>query len=104
MNNKVYRKIHKVFGNVITLIAEGISYGELAEVRSRRGLSLAEVIHIEGNLVHLQVFAGNIGVSTKDEVRFLERGMRVSFSDNLFGRIFNGSGQPLEGGNTRSIL
>ncbi|MGQ3684471.1 MAG: V-type ATP synthase subunit B [Candidatus Loosdrechtia sp.] len=98
MNNKVYRKIHKVFGNVITLIAEGISYGELAEVRSRRGLSLAEVIHIEGNLVHLQVFAGNIGVSTKDEVRFLERGMRVSFSDNLFGRIFNGSGQPLDGG------
>jgi V/A-type H+/Na+-transporting ATPase subunit B len=98
MNNKVYRKIHKVFGNVITLIAEGISYGELAEVRSSRGFSLAEVIHIEGNLVHLQVFAGNIGVSTEDEVRFLERGMQISFSDNLFGRIFNGSGQPLDKG------
>lgn len=98
MNNKVYRKIDMVSGNVITLIAEGVSYGELAEVHSKHGISLAEVIYIDNNRVHLQVFAGSLGVSTEDEVRFLERGMQISFSDNLFGRIFNGSGQPLDRG------
>lgn len=98
MNNRVYKKIDNVSGNVITLKAEGVSYGELAEVRSKRGLSLAEVIHLDGSQVHLQVFAGSLWLSTEDEVRFLERGMQVSFSDNLFGRIFNGSGRPLDRG------
>lgn len=98
MNNKVYKKIVKVSGNVITLMAEGIRYGELAEVRSKNGISLAEVIYLDGEWVHLQVFAGSLGVSTEDEVRFLERGMRISFSDNLLGRIFNGSGRPLDRG------
>lgn len=98
MNNKVYRKIDKVSGNVITLKAEGVRYGELAELRSKRGLSLAEVIHLDDDQVHLQVFAGSLGVSTEDEVKFLEHGMHISFSDNLFGRIFNGSGQPIDRG------
>lgn len=98
MNNKVYRKIDKVSGNVITLKAEGVRYGELAELRSKRGLSLAEVIHLDDDQVHLQVFAGSLGVSTEDEVKFLEHGMHISFSDNLFGRIFNGSGHPIDRG------
>ncbi|MEE0897348.1 MAG: V-type ATP synthase subunit B, partial [Acutalibacteraceae bacterium] len=46
----------------------------------------------------LQVFAGGQGVSTGDEVRFLGHEMRVSFSDDLLGRIFNGSGEPRDKG------
>ncbi|UWV00036.1 V-type ATP synthase subunit B, partial [Treponema pallidum] len=38
------------------------------------------------------------GISTGSEVRFLGRGMLVSFSDYLLGRIFNGSGVPRDGG------
>ncbi|MEW5817122.1 MAG: V-type ATP synthase subunit B, partial [Spirochaetota bacterium] len=38
------------------------------------------------------------GISTGDEVRFLGHPMRVSFSDNLLGRIFNGSGRPRDNG------
>ncbi|MEE1503003.1 MAG: V-type ATP synthase subunit B, partial [Acutalibacteraceae bacterium] len=46
----------------------------------------------------LQVFAGGQGISTGDEVRFLGHDMRVSFSDDLLGRIFNGSGEPRDKG------
>ena len=46
----------------------------------------------------MQVFAGGRGVSTGDEVRFLGREMQVSFSDDLLGRIFNGSGEPRDQG------
>ncbi len=46
----------------------------------------------------LQVFAGARGVSTGDKVRFLGHPMRVSFSDDLLGRIFDGGGVPRDRG------
>ncbi|MDD4961285.1 MAG: V-type ATP synthase subunit B [Candidatus Marinimicrobia bacterium] len=95
---KVYNKILSIVGNVISVRAEGVSNEELAEVRTRRGTSLAKVIKIERDLVSLQVFAGSRGISTNDEVRFLGNAMRVSFSENMLGRIFDGSGQPRDKG------
>ncbi|MDA3849948.1 MAG: V-type ATP synthase subunit B [Spirochaetaceae bacterium] len=95
---KVYSKIESIAGKVITVKADGILYGELAEVSTSFGKSLAEVIKIDKELVSLQVFAGGRGVSTGDELRFLGHPMKVSFSDNLMGRIFNGSGDPRDHG------
>ena len=96
--SKVYNKIESVTGNVITVKAEGIRYNELAQINTRFGKSLAQVNKIDGDIVSLQVFAGGKGVSTGDEVRFLGHEMRVSFSDDLIGRIFNGSGEPRDKG------
>ncbi len=96
--NKVFNRIESITGNVITVRASGVKYGELAQITTRFGKSLAEVNKIDKDLVSLQVFAGGQGVSTGDEVRFLGREMRVSFSDNLLGRIFNGSGEPRDKG------
>jgi V/A-type H+/Na+-transporting ATPase subunit B len=95
---KVYSKIESISGNVITVTATGIRYKELAVVDTRFGTSLAEVIRLYRDKVSLQVFNGGRGVSTGDEVRFLGDPMRVSFSDNLLGRIFDGSGRPRDGG------
>jgi len=96
--NKVYSHIESITGNVISVRAANIAYGELAEVTSRYGISLAETIRLDKDLVYLQVFAGGRGVSTGDEVRFLGHPMQVSFSDNLMGRIFDGAGVPRDGG------
>ncbi|MFR8032862.1 MAG: V-type ATP synthase subunit B [Lachnospiraceae bacterium] len=96
--NKVYNRIESITGNVITVRAKGIRNNELATVSTRFGKSLAEVNKIEGDLVSLQVFAGGKGVSTGDEVRFLGHEMQVSFSEDLFGRVFNGSGEPMDKG------
>jgi V/A-type H+-transporting ATPase subunit B len=95
---KIYSRIESIAGNVITVTAEGVLYGHLAEVKSQYGTSLAEVIRLEGNKVALQVYAGGRGISTGDEVRFLGHPMQVSFSENLLGRIFNGSGVPRDNG------
>ncbi len=98
--NKVFNRIESIVGNVITVRAENIRYNELAQISTRFGKSLAEVIKIDEDLVSLQVFAGGKGISTGDEVRFLGHEMRVSFSEDLLGRIFNGSGDPRDGGPT----
>ncbi len=96
--NKVYNRIESITGNVITVRATGVRYKELAQINTRFGKSLAQVNKIEGDLISPQVFAGGQGVSTGDEVRFLSREMQVSFSEDLLGRIFNGSGEPRDKG------
>ena len=96
--NKIYSKIESISGSVITVRSEGVKYNELAEIETAFGTSLAEVNRIDGDIVSLQVFAGGRGVSTGDKIRFLGREMQVCFSDNLLGRIFNGSGEPRDKG------
>nr|MDE5898150.1 V-type ATP synthase subunit B [Treponemataceae bacterium] len=46
--NKVYSKIESITGSVITVKADNVSYGELAEIETRYGKSLAEVNKIDG--------------------------------------------------------
>jgi V/A-type H+-transporting ATPase subunit B len=95
---KVYSRIESIKGNVISVRASDVTYGELAEVSTRFGVSLAEVNRLADDVVSLQVFAGGRGISTGDEVRFLGNPMRVSFGDSLKGRIFTGSGEPRDKG------
>ena len=95
---KVYSKIESITGSVITVRAEDIRYGDLAEVDTVFGTSLAEVNRLQNDLVSLQVFAGGRGISTGDTVRFLGRPMQVPFSENLMGRVFSGSGTPRDNG------
>ena len=95
---KVYNKILSIVGNVITVKAKDVANEELAEVSTDRGKTLAQVIKIEDEIVSLQVFSGSKGVATNDEIRFLGHPMKVSFSENMLGRIFDGSGEPRDNG------
>ncbi|NLL83458.1 MAG: V-type ATP synthase subunit B [Lentisphaerae bacterium] len=96
--NTVYHQIDHIAGSVITLCASGVKYRELAEVTSRTGTSLAQVIKLDGDTVSLQVFAGARGIATDARVRFLATTMRVPFSDALLGRAFTGSAKPRDNG------
>jgi len=91
---KYYDEITRIAGNVVTVKATAVGYDELAVITSDHGTSLAQVIHVQRDEVSLQVFAGTQGVSTGDKVRFLGHPMRVPFSEDLLGRVFDGSGRP----------
>ncbi len=95
---KIYTKIESIVGNVITVRAEGVRNSDLAEITTSSGKSYANVIKLDHDLVSLQVFAGGQGVSTGDSVRFLGVPMRVSYSNDLLGRVFNGAGEPRDKG------
>jgi len=95
---KFYSHIIQIVGDVITVEAEGVGNMEIALVTTGQGTSLAQVIRLDGKKVFLQVFAGSRGISTGDRVRFLGHPMRISTSSALLGRIFNGSGRPLDRG------
>ncbi|MCL1814907.1 MAG: V-type ATP synthase subunit B [Treponema sp.] len=95
---KIYSKIESITGNVITVRAEGVRYGDLARIETGFGPSLAEVNRLAGDMVSLQVFAGGRGISNGDTIEFLGHPMEVSFSENLLGRVFTGSGDPRDKG------
>jgi V/A-type H+-transporting ATPase subunit B len=95
---KIYSDILQIAGDVITVEAEAIGVMEIAEIATRFGVSLAQVIRLDGKRVYLEVFAGSRGISTGDKVRFLGHPMRIAGGENLLGRIFNGSGRPLDNG------
>lgn len=96
--HKVYHRVENIAGNVINIRAKGVKYRELAEVASRNGSSLAQVIRLKDDEVSLQVFAGGRGVATDAKVRFLGHSMKVPFSDSLLGRIFTGGAMPRDKG------
>ncbi|AEG00760.1 V-type ATP synthase subunit B [Methylomonas methanica] len=99
--------ILSIVGNIITVHVDSQSagqeistrFGDLAQVEDNNGAqSLAQVIKIDGSKVSLQVFSGTRGISTAASVRFLGHALQVTYSDNILGRIFNGIGEPMDGG------
>jgi V/A-type H+-transporting ATPase subunit B len=95
---KAYNRITNIIGDIAELDAQGVAFGELAQITNTNGeTSLAQVIRIDRDRVSLQVFAGAKGLSNGAKVRFLGHSMQVPMSDALLGRVFSGSGVPLDG-------
>lgn len=98
---KEYTSVTGVAGPL--MIVEGVedvSYGEVVEIKtssgeSRRGQVLEA---IEGKAV-IQVFEGTSGIDTlKTKVRFTGETMKIPVSLEMVGRIFDGTGRPIDGG------
>jgi V/A-type H+/Na+-transporting ATPase subunit B len=96
---KVYDRIVDMRGNLITVIAQNVSLGELAKIQKADGrIIYASVLRIEGDKVTLQSFENTRGISTSDKVSFLGREMQAICSDALLGRRLNGAGEPIDNG------
>jgi V/A-type H+-transporting ATPase subunit B len=95
---KVYRGIANIIADIAEVYAEGVGFGELALITNPTGeMTLAQVVRIDRDKVSLQVFSGTKGLSTQATVRFLSHPMQVRFTDQLLGRVFTGSGAPMDG-------
>jgi V/A-type H+-transporting ATPase subunit B len=89
----------EIVGDMIRVQAQDVALGDLALVEFPDGqTSLARAVQLERGTVSLQVFAGGKGLSTDAGVRFLGRPLQVTYSKNILGRIFRGSGEPIDGG------
>jgi len=95
---QIVTRIDEITGNIATLKAIGIGLGELASVESPGKTTFGQVIRLNQDNVTIQIFGGTKGISTNDRVRFLGHPKRVKYGNSLLGRIFNGSGEPIDGG------
>ncbi len=96
-----YRTLRGVAGPLLFVEdVEGAAYGELVEVRLegqevRRGM----VLEVEEDRALVQLFESTAGVSLeRTRLRFLGRGIEMALGLDLFGRVFDGFGQPVDGG------
>ncbi len=103
-----HHRIESIIGNIITLkVTESsnqqavIRFNDLALVEDINGhQSLAQVIKIDRDRIALQIFSGTHGISSSASVRFLGHAMRVTYSENILGRIFTGTGAPMDNGSS----
>jgi len=94
-----YTEVLAIVGDILKVRAKDVGFGDLAMVENWNGEeSLAQVIQIEGEEISLQVFMGGQGLSTDAKVRFLNHPMQVTYSDNILGRVFRGTGEPMDNG------
>ena len=79
---------------------EGITYGELTEIKLSDGsMRRGRVLEVNGTKAMVQVFEGTSGLSPQDvKVKFLGKGMELGVSIDMLGRVFDGFGRPIDDG------
>ena len=98
---KDYKTIRQI-ANPLMIVeqVEGVTYDELCEIElpngeTRRG----KVLEVEGDKAVVQLFDSAQGINlAQTKVRFLGHPLELAVSEDMLGRVFNGMGQPIDGG------
>jgi V/A-type H+-transporting ATPase subunit B len=79
---------------------EGVTYDELCEIELVDGSKrLGKVLDARSDLAVVQMFEDAKGATTEGtKVRFLGRTFEIGVSEDILGRVFSGSGKPIDGG------
>lgn len=95
-----YTGVLKMTGPLLFLTGvTGIGYDEMAEIVLNNGeRRFGRVIQLEGDTACIQVFQGTGGISpTNCHTSFTGKPMKLTVSREILGRIFSGSGKPIDG-------
>jgi V/A-type H+/Na+-transporting ATPase subunit B len=98
---KEYLTISAVSGPLVVVDkVTDVKYAELVEVEFSNGeIRRGKVLEISEDKALVQMFEGTMGLDVLDsKVRFLGRSQELGLSPDLIGRIFDGAGNPRDGG------
>ena len=79
---------------------EGVTYDELAEIELPNGeVRRCKVLEVEDDSAVVQLFESAQGINlAQSKVRFLGHPLQLGVSEDMLGRVFNGMGEPIDGG------
>ena len=79
---------------------DGVTYDELAEIELPNGsVRRCKVLEVEGDRAVVQLFESAQGINlAESKVRFLGHPLQLGVSEDMLGRVFNGMGEPIDGG------
>ncbi len=98
---KEYRTIEEVAGPLMLVRdVEGVKYNELGEIELENGeIRRCRVLEINGTNALVQLFEASTGINlSNSKVRFTGRQMELGVSEDMLGRVFDGLGNPIDGG------
>ncbi len=96
-----YRTIHEISGPLMVVEqVSGVTYDELAEIELPDGsVRRCKVLEVNGDKAVVQLFESSAGINLKDsKIRFLGHPLELAVSGDMLGRVFNGMGEPIDGG------
>lgn len=98
---KEYRTIEEVAGPLMLVKGvEDVNYNDLGEIELASGEKRrCKVLEINGSDALVQLFESGSGINlSNSKVRFLGRSMELGVSEDMLGRVFDGLGNPIDGG------
>lgn len=98
---KEYTSIKEVVGPLM-LVDEvnGVKYNELVEIFQKNGeVRRGKVLEVSGNKALVQLFENSQGLKiSTSKARFLGKSLELAVSEDMLGRVFDGMGNPIDGG------
>ncbi|NFQ66799.1 V-type ATP synthase subunit B [Clostridium sporogenes] len=98
---KEYRTVKEVVGPLMLVDqVEGVSFDELVEIELHNGEKRrGKVLEINKDKAMVQLFEGSAGINIKGaKVKFLGKPLELGVSEDMLGRVFDGLGNPKDGG------
>ena len=98
---KEYRTIQEIAGPLMLVRGvEGVRYNEMAELELANGeRRRCKVLEIDGSDALVQLYNPAAGINLESsKVRFLGRTMELGVSPDMLSRVFDGMGNPIDGG------
>ena len=98
---KEYKTIKEVVGPLMLVEGvEGIKYDELVEVTQENGeIRRGKVLEVKDDKAVVQLFENTQGLKiSTSKARFLGRSLSLNLSEDMLGRVFDGMGNPRDGG------
>jgi len=96
-----YSTISKIYGPLMIVQGvRGVAYAEVVEIEVEGGEKRkGQVLEAREDLAIVQVFEGTRDLDVKStRVRFTGETLKVPVSMDMLGRVFNGIGEPIDGG------
>jgi V/A-type H+-transporting ATPase subunit B len=96
-----YTTISQISGPLVVVEqVREVHYDELVEVETRGGeIRRGRVLEASAGKALVQIFEGTSGLDvTGSRVRFLGKVLEIPVSPDILGRVFDGAGNPIDGG------
>ncbi len=96
-----YKTIREIKGPLLIVEnTKDVAYGEVVKIRGPDGKErLGQVLEARENMAIVQVFEGTRGLDVKSTtVKFLGETLKIGVSLEMLGRVFDGTGRPIDGG------
>ncbi len=98
---KEYKTIKEVVGPLMVVEGvDGITYNELVEIQQANGeIRRGKVLEVKNDKAVVQLFESSQGLQiSTSKARFLSRSLELAVSEDMLGRVFDGMGNPKDGG------
>ena len=100
MTQEEYQTIEQVQGPLVFVEkTKDIAYGDIVEIETPEGeVKRGEVLETSKDVVVVQSYEDTQGIGQDARVRFMDENVKMPVTEDLLGRILDGTGNPIDGG------